>query len=113
MSAVARPVTFWPIPERRLVSLLRGRTGSFCSTKAFLLQSRGVNRGPKAHCERGNLRLGIVKNDKRCFACSASPSIRSWVGLGEGIFSALSDRLESGAFTSDKRTKRLINAVAD
>jgi len=56
MRAVARPVSFWPITEKRLCSHLRGRTGSFCSTKAFLLTSlAGQTEGSEAHCERPTL----------------------------------------------------------
>jgi hypothetical protein len=99
MRAVARPVRFWPITEKRLCSHLRGRTGSFCSTKAFLLTSlAGQTEGSEAYCERAALCLHIVRTDRHGYlTCSVSASIEVGSVRG-GRFSTLTDRLESGIF---------------
>jgi len=78
MSAVARPVSFWPITQKRLCSCLLGCTGSICSSKVLLLPVlAGQTEGSREQCERLVLRWILSKVTGRV-AGHGSAYIRSW-----------------------------------
>src|ERR1700746_3161392 len=80
MSAVARPLIFWPITQKRLYSCLLGYTGLVCSFKMLLLPVlAGHTEGSIEDCKRPILRCilskltgGIAEHG------SVSAYIRSW-----------------------------------
>ena len=80
MSAVARPVSFWPITQKRLCSCLLGCTRSICSSKVLLLPVlAGQTEGSIEHCERPILRWILSKLTGGVAGHgSVSAYIRSW-----------------------------------